>query len=144
MPACWQGLLALVSPWVVHTMPYPWLQQHACAFPGTPDTCAYGIWCSICVLAGLFGYVVYPTQELTSGVRDISLLQNRSVIPDFCIKPLTNSTTPSAQIPDMQVSMAFVHVKFNCYVAHALRQAMRLVLPRADAVLALMQRMLRL
>jgi hypothetical protein len=52
--------------------------------------------------AVLIGYVVYPTQQLTSGVRSFNImLQNLSNFTNSsCIKPLTSSAQNETEVLD--------------------------------------------
>ncbi len=53
--------------------------------------------------AVLIGYVVYPTQQLTSGVRSMNVVKNlASFNNSACIKPLRSNQT-EASVPDYQV-----------------------------------------
>lgn len=54
--------------------------------------------------AVLIGYVEYPTQQLTSGVVDITILQNLGALNTSCILPLTSSSNLET-VKDMQVRL---------------------------------------
>ncbi|KAG2444566.1 hypothetical protein HXX76_001311 [Chlamydomonas incerta] len=58
----------------------------------------------IVIMYLLIGYVVYPTQQLTSGVRSMNVLKNlASFNSSACIKPLKSNQT-EASVPDYQCS----------------------------------------
>ncbi|GFR51273.1 hypothetical protein Agub_g13581 [Astrephomene gubernaculifera] len=58
----------------------------------------------IVIMYLLIGYVVYPTQQLTSGVRSMNILTNLTQVNTTCIKPLTSSTNNATAVADFQCS----------------------------------------
>ncbi|MEW5318705.1 MAG: hypothetical protein WDW38_009903 [Sanguina aurantia] len=53
---------------------------------------------------GLYGYVEYPTQQLTSGIVNMTLLNNVSALNTICIKPrvYTATNTRAVVVQDSQ------------------------------------------
>ncbi|GLC46184.1 hypothetical protein PLESTB_001198800 [Pleodorina starrii] len=66
----------------------------------------------IVIMYLLIGYVVYPTQQLTSGVRSLNLMQELSATNSSCILPLTSNTT-NTTVLDLQCSAFGTTFKFN-------------------------------
>jgi hypothetical protein len=57
-----------------------------------------------CLIAGLAGYVEYPTQELVSGLYPLSEVPNMSTLSTNCIKPGQGSYNSTTTVRDNMVS----------------------------------------
>ncbi|GLI61361.1 hypothetical protein VaNZ11_003724 [Volvox africanus] len=61
----------------------------------------------IVIMYMLIGYVVYPTQQLTSGVRSLRVLKNINTYNVSCIPPATTNTTTNSTITADEQCSAF-------------------------------------